>query len=272
MNEPLIDGWTAASVLLGAFASLLLRGAQTQSLSDRAALWQSLSGHVLLGIAVSLLLYRWVDSVTNLPRDSRPSGWLSGLTVTACGIGIAAAVRSVTSACAARRVRMFVMTVLCSLVALASASAWNWTLLAATWLVGGLLLARWRGAWFNSPTSTPNLEDDRREPTLVFAASVALLLLLIGTWQHVVSHEANRTTRSPRYSAWPRPSAVQDAWERTGWLAPSNDAEAVERAAKAAVREQLVACGLGLCLLIVAIASHGRSPRAATPAEAGDAS
>ncbi len=105
--------------------------------------------------------------------------------------------------------------------------------------------------------------DRHHEPALVLFASSALLLLLLGTWQHVVEHETQRKTRSPRYSAWPRATALRDAWERTGWTAklqPSDD----ERLPDAPSREQHVALGLGaLLLLFVTAARYQPEPKMA---------
>ncbi len=251
MGEPLFDGVSAAIVTSGAVAIIVLRFVETAN-PDRSR-HLSLIGHLLLGVSVSLLLYRWVDAVTSLPSESRPNVWRSGALAVACGIGIVAAVKSVVGPTVMGRINHLVAAVGCVESALLFAAEWQWALLLQVLWLGGFALAK----WYPSRAGHEKLADERdrhHEPALVLFVSSALLLLLFGTWQHVVGHETQRKTRSPRYSAWPRTTAIHDAWERTGWTTKQQQSDD-PRLSDVARREQSVALGLGALLLVVVSAA-----------------
>lgn len=272
MGEPLFDGISAAVILAGAVAVLLLRSAVAETANPDRSRRLSVIGHVCLSIAVSLLLYRWIAAVTSLLLTFQPNVWRSGALSVACGIGLAAAVKAVIGGTSANLRRNFTVTGVCGVAALSIAATWEWALLVLAMLTSGLALAMWLS---QRPTSIaiPNDEPTQpREPVLVFCVCAALLLLLVGTWQHVVEHESHRRTRSPRYSAWPRPSALHDAWERTGWIPKTEDADSRVRVAEASTREQLVATGLGLLLLVVAVTAWQTSRHQIADAETDHAS
>ncbi len=252
MGEPLFDGVSAAIVVSGAVAIIVLRSAEAANLDRSRQL--SLIGHLLLGVSVSLLLYRWVDAVTSLPPEARPNVWRSGALAVACGIGLVAAVKSVIDPTVIGRFKHLTAAVGCAESALLLAAEWQWALLLQVLWLGGFALAK----WFSPRAGHEKMADEcdrHHEPALVLFASSALLLLLLGTWQHVVEHETQRKTRSPRYSAWPRATALRDAWERTGWTVkpqPSDDAGL----SNTPPREQHVALGLGALLLLFVTASR----------------
>lgn len=260
MGEPLFDGISAAIVGSGAASVWMLRlvGAETAN-HDRARRL-SLVGHLCLALAVGLLLYRWIEAVTSLPWESRPNAWSSGALAVTCGIGLVAAVKAVIGSLPAHRVWYFATTSVCGAAALIIGAAWDWALLVLALLSSGLALTM----WISKRTADSSLPNDEsvtqpREPVLVCMVSAALLLLLLGTWQHVVENETQRRTRSPRYSAWPRPTALRDAWERTDWTVKPGDADSSVRVSKTASHEQLVALGLGALLLVVAAAGWQKS-------------
>ena len=269
MGEPLFDGVSAAIVVIGAVAIIVLRSAEAAN-SERSR-QLSLIGHLLLGVSISLLLYRWVDAVTSLPSEARPNVWRSGALSVVCGIGLVAAVKALIGMTAPNRIQNFITTAVCGSTALMIAATWEWALLILACLVGGVALTLWiskRAAREAVPNG--DVDDRLREPSLVLFASAALLLLLLGTWQHVVEHETQRKTRSPRYSAWPRATALRDAWERTGWTVkpqPSDDASLSD----APPREQHVALGLGALLLVVVVAARCQPKSKSADSEAGHA-
>lgn len=270
MGEPLFDELSAAFVLCGLVAVVVLRSA-AECPDLETANTRGVVGHILLGIAVSILLYRWSDTITSLPSLPRQSVWQSGALSTACGIGLVAATKAVIAVSVASRVRYFVIAVVSSSIALSIASAWFWAALLLVLLATGLLLGRWLAR--RTELEQPNSDEveSQREPTLVVLVSATLLLLLIGTWHHVVEHETQRKTRSPRYSAWPRATALRNAWERTDWMANPDDKDSAVRTAKVALREQRVAIGLGSLLLIVALAARRNTSQDVTSSEADHA-
>ncbi len=273
MGEPLFDEISAAILGSGAVAFLLLRWASAESANVDRARRLSVIGHLWLGLAVSLLLYRWIDAVKSLPSDSRPNLWSSGTLTTMCGIGLAAAVKAVIGGARTHRVWYFAIVAACGAVALGIAGAWDWALLLLALLTSGLALSMWiskRAA--SAAVQNDEAADQPREPVFVFCVSAALLLLLLGTWQHVFEHETQRKTRSPRYSAWPRPTALRDAWERTDWTAKQGADDSAMRVSKAASHEQLVALGLGVLLLVVAISAWHKSHPKFADAEVDHAS
>ena len=275
MGEPLFDGITGGIVSFGVAAFVVLRLAMTEVNDVRRAARFDLAGHLLLGIAVSLLLYRWASEITSLPPEVRPNVWLSGTLVVVCGLGIVAAVKAVLGGSAQRRMRDLVIAVMCGAIALSVVSAWEWVLLTLT--AAGVGLAMWRSTRTRDVAASNETEDRSHEPALVMIVSAALLLLLLGTWQHVIEHETHRQTRSPRYSAWPRATALRDAWERTGWTAKPQDDQSSRRVADIAAHEQRVALGLGTLLLIVAVSAWRRArfeivPSNALNSEVSDAS
>jgi hypothetical protein len=207
-----------------------------------------------------LLLYRWISSVMALPTAARPNLWTSGLLVAACGIGIAAAVKAVIGPASVRRIGHLATTFGCAAVALLVAAAWEWASVVLVLMLIGLGAWMWKARRGEADARADDVADPAREPLLICGVSAALLLLLLGTWQHVVDNETRRHTRSQRFSAWPRPSALRDAWERTDWTAKRDDPVAAERAEQAASREQLVALGLGGLLLAAAVAARQTAP------------
>lgn len=271
MGEPLFDGVSAAIVFFGSVAVIVLRSAVVDAENVERTRRLNLVGNVLLGIAISLLLYRWIDVVTLLPADARPNVWLSGGLSMACGIGLVAAVKAVIAESIARRVQYFVIAAASGVSSLFIASAWDWALLLLALLSSGIALARWRST--RTRIANPSLDDPEspREPALVMTVSALLLLLLLGTWQHVIANEAQRKTRSSRYSAWPRATALRNAWEWTGWTAKPDDDNSAKHVADVAAREQRTALGLGSLLLVVAAAAGCRTSREPTIAEADHA-
>ena len=272
MGEPLFDGITAAIVLFGVAAVLVLRLAVAQATDVRRAFRLDATGHVFLGIAVSLFLYRWISGVTALPSDVRPSSWVSGTLAVVCGLGIMAAVKAVIGVSDARRMRDFAIAAYCGAIALVVASAWDWGGLLLTLLTAGVALVMWRSARHRDVTATDNSREPHRESVLALIVSAAMLLLLLGTWQHVIENETHRQTRSPRYSAWPRATALRDAWERTGWIAKPKGDESSQRAAKVASHEQRIALGLGSLLMVVVSVALHRASHEPTTTEADHAS
>lgn len=270
MGEPLFDGITAAVVLFGVAAVVVLRSAAAEVADARRAFRLDVAGHLLLGIAVSLLMYRWISRVTSLPSEARPNVWSSGGLVFVCGLGLVAAVKAVLGPSIVGRAIYFAIAVGFAEAALLLAGEWQWALLLQVLLLAGIALAKWflpRVACERKDSE----RDGRREPVLVVLVSSALLLLLLGTWQHVIEYETQRTTRSTRYSAWPRATALKDAWERTGWVAKRDDEASLARADNVASREQRLALGLGTLLLVVVTASLRRANRDATTSEADHA-
>lgn len=267
MGEPLFDELTAAFVSCGIAAVVILRSAAECAEPDTAKT-RGLIGHLLLGIAVSLLLYRWADAVASLPPQARPNLWLSGGLSATCGIALTAAVKGVIASSVAHRVRYFAIAVFSGAIALVLALAWAWAILLLTLLAASFALNRWFMNRSRGDNSVENDGDSNREPTLVLIVSSALLLLLLGTWRHVIENEAQRKTRSPRYSAWPRATALRNAWERTGWAAKPSDSESANRLEDVASREQRVALGLGSLLLVVVLASRRETNHEAAVSEA----
>ena len=273
MDEPLFDEISAAIVGSGAVAVWLLRWADAELTNFNRARRLNVIGHLWLGLAVSLLLYRWVAGVTSLPTVSRPNLWGSGALSAMCGIGLVAAVKSVIGGARTHRVWHFAIAAVCGAVALCIAATWEWALLVLVLMTSGLTLAM----WISKRTANAAILDDEaveqpREPVLAFVVSAALLLLLFGTWQHVVENESQRQTRSPRYSAWPRPTALRDASERTDWTAKQGAADSSMRVSNTALHEQRVALGLGVLLLVVAAAAWHKSHPQFAEAETDHAS
>jgi len=267
MGEPLFDGVSAAIVLFGLISVLALRASVVDAEIIQRARKFDLAGHVLLGIAVSLLLFRWIDAVTDLSLEARPSFWRSGSLSTTCGIGLIAALKAVIAGTIARRVQYFVITAVSAVISLAIASAWDWALLVLAMLCSGLAVAQW--CTTRNRISDDSLDDveSPREPVLVLGISAMVVLLLLGTWEHVITNEAQRKTRSSRYSAWPRATALRNAWERTGWSARTADDNSTQQVEDVAAREQWIALGLGSLLLVVAATACFRTRHAPTTLE-----
>lgn len=294
MGEPLFDGVSAAIVLFGSAAVVVLRLAGVDAENVERTRRFNLAGNMLLGIAVSLLLYRWIDAVTLLPELSRSNVWRSGALSIACSIGIVAAMKAVIGPSVISRVRHFGIATVYGAIALLIPWAWEWTfaklsrlaslfafshimaqrmeilfltMLILAMLAPGIALAMWFPIRAKTPASMTTDGDKHREPVLVLFTSAALLLLLLGTWQHVIANEAQRKTRSSRYSAWPRATAIRNAWERTDWTAKPDDNKSASRVADAASQEQRIAMGLGSLLLVVAATACYRTSREPTTSE-----
>lgn len=279
MDEPLFDGVSAAIVLIGSGAVITLRLAVTDVANAARTRQFWIVGNVLLGIAVSLFLYRWIDSATSLSSPSRSDLWRSGLLVTTSAIGLVASVKSVLEQIAIRRIRFFVIAVVYGVISALIPATWDWffqMLSSPSWppiiatsflmilflsvLAPGILNAVWFP--FQETLVAKSVDDHERlrEPTLVLSISAAMLLLLLGTWQHAIANETQRETRSSRFSAWPRATALRNAWERTGWAVKPTDKSSEQRVAEIALSEQRIAWGLGSLLLILAIASALQAP------------
>ncbi len=271
MGEPLFDGVSAAIVLFGSVAVIVLRSAVVDAENVERTRRFNLVGHVLLGIAVSLLLFRWIDAVTGLPRDARPSFWRSGSLSTACGIGLVAAAKAVIAESSARRNQYFVIAAIIGASSLAVAYAWNWALLLLVLLTSGIALVQWSSTRTRVADPSPEDGESPREPAIVLTVSALLLLLLLGTWQHVIANEAQRKTRSSRYSAWPRATALRNAWERTNWSVKLDDDKSAKQVADVASREQRIALGLGSLMLVVAATACRRTSREPTTTETNHA-
>lgn len=271
MGESLFDGVSAAIVLFGSVAVIVLRSAGVDAENVERSRRFNLAGNVLLGIAVSLLLYRWIDAVTVLPTDARPNLWWSGALSTACGIGLVAAVKAVIAESIASRIHYFVIAAGSGVVSLVIASVWDWALLLVALLSPGIALAQWGSIRTRVADSSTEDEETPREPALVLTVSALLLLLLLGTWQHVIANEVQRKTRSVRYSAWPRATALRNAWERTGWAAKPDDDKSAKQVVDVASHEQRIAMGLGSLLLVVAAMACRRTNREPTTTEANHA-
>lgn len=299
MGEPLFDGVSAAIVLFGSAAAVVLRLAGVDAENVERTRRFNLAGNMLLGIAVSLLLYRWIDAVTLLPELSRSNVWRSGALSIACSIGIVAAMKAVIGPSVVSRVRHFGIAGVYCTISLLIPWTWEWTfqklsrlallfafshimaqgmellfltIMILTMLAPGIALAMWFPIRAMSAAPMTADGDEHREPALLLFTSAALLLLLFGTWQHVIEYEAQRRTRSPRYSAWPRATALRNAWERTGWETKPDDEASAIRVANVASREQRIALGLGSLLLVVALAARHRANHEAAVSEADHAS
>lgn len=252
MGEPLFDMTSAAIVVLGTAAVAFMHSSTDDAVNAQRRRRLSVVGHALLGLAVSLLLYRWVGSVTSLPANVQPNFWRSGSLCVSCGIGIIAAFKAVLSPTPTLRGLYFVISVTSSAVALMIASAWDWALLLLALLAAGIALTLRNTADVSNATANEEA-NGQQEPGLVTFFSAGFLLLLLGTWQHVIQNETHRQTRSPRYSAWPRATALRDAWERTGWNIKPEDAKSAEQVERAYFDEQRIALPLAALLLIVAL-------------------
>lgn len=271
MGEPLFDGVSAAIVLFGFIAVVVLRAAAVDVENIERTRQFNIAGHVLLGIAVSLLVFRWIDAVTDLPMETRPNFWRSGSLSTACGIGLVAALKAVIAGTISRRVQYLVIAAVSAVISLAIASAWDWTLLALAMLFSGIAVAQWCATRNRICDDSPDDVESPREPALVLTVSTMLLLLLLGTWQHVIANEAQRKTRSSRYSAWPRATALRNAWERTGWSVKPDDDKSAMFVEDVASREQRIALGLGSLLLVVAATACFRPRHEPTTSETNHA-
>lgn len=257
MDEPLFDGLTAVGAFLAIVAVLTLRSVDEPPANSNRAKQRHVVGLVLLALSVGALLFRWIDSATEVSAETQLGSVRQGLLTAVCGFGVAAAILSVTAVSLAARVKSFLAVAMCGTIALMLAAAWEWALL---WTA---LLAF--GAWAmmklsRRETNVTGLDGDApRESSLIMLGAVSLLVLLLGTWQHVVEYESQRQTRSQRYSAWPRATALANAWERSGWVvkADENDSKksdlaSAELVSQVALREQRIAWGLGAMMLVVA--------------------
>lgn len=261
MNEPLFDGLTAVSAFLAIAGVLTLRPTDPPPLNvDRIKQRQILSV-LLLTLSVGALLYRWIGSVVTVPTESRLGIFRDAGLAMACGFGFVAAILSVTATDLADRVKSFLVVAACGAIVLIIAAAWEWALLWISLLAFGCWsLIRITQPVANTTVATvESTEEAPREPGFIMLAATSILVLLLGTWQHVVTNESQRNTRSQRYSAWPRATALADAWERSGWVLKSDknnrnqpDRASVELVSKLASREQRIALGLGAMLLVVA--------------------
>ncbi len=297
MGEPLVDGLTVLTVLLNVAAVAVIRwnataGANAADAASERARQFNVIGQVLLGLGVAPLLWRWIVTFKSLPADGRIDSWRWMLLITFCGAGVAAAVKVVTANRSRERWQSFLMVGGCCVAVLAVAAQWDWTMLVLAVVVGTAWFL-WRTQWWQGTRPTPQraLRGEQevvgssafgrpacrtppeggttnlfflaylnaREPVIVVLSAAALLLLILGTWNHVLDRETHRQTRSARYSAWPRATALQDAWERTDWIAKPDDAESARRVEESASREKRIVVGLGFLLSVVASVSWSQS-------------
>ena len=261
MNEPLFDSLTAVSAFFAIAAVLTLRPADPPPTNVDRIKQRHIVGLALLVMSVGALLYRWIGSVVTLPTGLRLGIVREALLTATCGFGIAAAILSVTATALADRVKSFLAVAACGAIALMIGVAWEWALLWVSLLAFGCwAVLRITQRIAKTAESTIEMPDDApREPGLIMFAAASVLVLLLGTWQHVVKNESQRNTRSQRYSAWPRATALANAWERSGWVVKSDennpknpDRASAELVTTMAAREQHIAWGLGAMLLVVA--------------------
>lgn len=261
MNEPLFDSLTAVSAFFAIAAVWTLKPADPPPANAECSNQRHAIGLSLLALSVGALLYRWIDSVMAFPVADRLS-WVRQAFLTAvCGFGIAAAIMSVTATTLTARFKSFLAVAASGAIALMIAAAWEWVLLWIALLAFGCWLAI--RATQNDADSAEgrvdSFDETPRESGLIMLAATAVLVLLFGTWQHVVEHESQRHTRSTRYSAWPRATALANAWERSGWVVKKDETNpqksdplSAELVTTLATREQHIAWGLGAMLLVVA--------------------
>lgn len=261
MNEPLFDSLTAVSAFLAVAAVLTLRPADPPPTNVDRIKQRHIAGLALLVLSVGALLYRWIGSVVTVPTDMRLGIVREALLTATCGFGIAAAILSVTATALADRVKSFLAVAACGAIALMIGVAWEWALLWVSLLAFGCwAVLRITQRIAKTAESTIEMPDDApREPGLIMFAAASVLVLLLGTWQHVVKNESQRNTRSQRYSAWPRATALANAWERSGWVVKSDennpkklDRASAELVTRLAAREQHIAWGLATMMLVVA--------------------
>jgi hypothetical protein len=267
MGEPLFDTLTAVIVLSGAAACVILSRGDATHANNSATRWHVVVGQVLLGFAVSLLLWRWIDSFWSVATAGKSASvWLSISLTAFCGIGIAGAVKALFGVTVHSRHIGFLTTSGCGVAAMLLAQAWSVALASLTLLTGAAFAERWwpHGTAPRHPSPFPGGErepdtcgasrpDNRiHEPMLLLVTGVGLLVLLLGTWQHVLDYEVQRKTRSQRYSAWTRPRALENAWERTDMLPRPTDPQTPARSAQLRAREMATSAGLFALLLIVA--------------------
>lgn len=255
MGEPLLDHNSILVVTLGCFAVLLLRWKTPEISQANLPSRLRLLGNILLGIAVWLLSVRWMNTQASIAAGSRPSLWLSSLLSVACGFSAFFAVKTVVVESLKWRIRYFCATLAGGVVALFSVAHWFWGTLLIALLVCVLVL-RTRNLKTSAMLGLHGVVwGESRESGLVMMAGAALLLMLLGSWQHVFDNELQRQTRSPRFSAWPRPSALHDAWERTGWITSPRDQSSASHATIVSTQEQRVAWGLGSLLMLLCFVS-----------------
>jgi hypothetical protein len=251
MGEPLLDHNSILVVVLGCFAVLLLRCQTTVSSRGNQPTPLRLLANILLGFAAWMLSVRWMNTQASIAADSRPSLWLSSLLSVACGLSVFFAVKTVVAESLAWRIRHFCATLAGCAAALFSVAFWLWGALLITLSVSVFVLFLRRPKPIAMLGLRRILRGEPRESGLVTMTGAALLLVLLGSWQHVFDHEIQRQTRSPRFSAWPRASALRDAWERTGWIASPRDESSGNRVAVVSAQEQRVAWGLGSLLMLL---------------------
>jgi len=279
MNEPLFDSLTAVSAFFAIAAVLTLRPADPPPTNVDRIKQRHVVGLVLLVLSVAALLFRWIDCLMTVPVELRSGAYgrvktgtdypillnfetiKHALLTIICGFGIVAAILSVTVVTVADRVKSFLAVAACGTIALMIAAAWEWALLWITLLAFGCwAVLRITQRIAKTAESTIEMPDEApREPGLIMLAAASVLVLLLGTWQHVVKNESQRNTRSQRYSAWPRATALANAWERSGWVVKSdeNNPKKPDRASSELVttlasREQHIAWGLATMMLVVA--------------------
>lgn len=287
MNEPLWDGMSAAAVVFGVIAVVVLRIARGSPNPSSSTKTLSLVGYVALVLCLAVFLIRWAQGISALADDQRPSFVRSAALLMSCAAGVGVAISLLASR--DQRAQRNHFAFLSGLVATACFFAvWQWAVLVLVLIVPGVWFAtnskreqsRTHLPQQNSNQSdVPALADAlgstrqtpegvqineghataTKEPVLVGVLTALLLLLLLGTWDHVFEREIQRETRSPRYSAWPRATALHDAWQRTGWTVKPEDKGSVKFVESTASREQHIAWGLGALMLVIAVAARGVS-------------
>ncbi len=260
MNEPLFDSLTAVSALFAMAAVWTLKPADPPPANAERIKQRHAIGQSLLALSVGALLYRWIDSVMALSVADRLGSVRQAFLTAVCGFGIAAAILSVTATTVTARVKSFLAVAVSGAIALIIAAAWEWVLLWIALLAFGCWIAL-RATQKNAESAEDrddSVDETPRESSLIMFAATSMLVLLLGTWQHVVEHESQRHTRSTRYSAWPRATALANAWERSGWVVKKDETNlqksdplSAELVTTLATREQHIAWGLGAMLLVV---------------------
>ena len=261
MNEPLFDSLTAVSAFFAIAAVLTLQPADPPPTNVDRIKQRHIVGLALLALSVGALLYRWIGTVVTVPTGMRLGIIREALLTATCGFGIAAAILSVTAMALADRVKSFLAVAACGAIALMIAAAWDWALLWISLLAFGCwaVLRITQRIAKTAESTIEMLDEAPRESGLIMLAAASVLVLLLGTWQHVVKNESQRNTRSQRYSAWPRATALANAWERSGWVVKSDennpknpDRASSELVTTLASREQHIAWGLATMMLVVA--------------------
>jgi hypothetical protein len=271
MGEPLLDHKSILVVTLGCFAVLLLRWKTPEISQSNRPSRRCLLGNILLGIAVWMLSVRGMNTQASIAAGSRPSLGLSSLLSVACGLSAFFAVKTVVVESLKWRIWYFCATLAGVAVALFSVALGLWGALLMALAASVLIVLQRRPETVVRLGLCDDLLSKPRESGFVMLTGAALLLILLGSWQHVFDNEMQRPSRSTRFSAWPRASALRDAWERTRWIASERDEHSASRVASVSAQEQRVAWGLGSLLTLLCFVAWRESQEQARMGESEDA-